>query len=78
MGALMWLLIPVFAGVGAALWGTWAGRRRQQTGDHSELTGYARFREAMEKREAMERAEAIERAEAMERSEALERSDSGT
>ncbi|MFI0237368.1 hypothetical protein [Streptomyces sp. NPDC016845] len=61
MGALMWLLIPVIAGVGAALWGSWAGRRRTQTGDHSELDGYARFREAMEKREAIERADALER-----------------
>jgi hypothetical protein len=51
MGALAWLLIPLFAAVGAALWGRWAGRRRT-AGDGEELAGYARFREAMEKANA--------------------------
>ena len=49
MASLMWLLIPVVAAVGAGLWGTWAGRNRHKTGDVSELSGYARFREAMER-----------------------------
>ncbi|MET9499192.1 hypothetical protein [Streptomyces sp. NPDC006552] len=49
MAALLWLLIPVIAAVGAALWSTWAGRRRHKAGDANELTGYARFREVMEK-----------------------------
>ncbi|GAA2319372.1 hypothetical protein OKJ48_24820 [Streptomyces kunmingensis] len=49
MAALMWLLIPVVAAVGAALWGTWAGRRRHKAGDVNELSGYARFREVMDK-----------------------------
>nr|WP_239074892.1 hypothetical protein [Streptomyces sp. SID10853] len=48
MGALAWLLIPLIAAVGAALWGRWATRRRT-SGDGAELAGYARFREAMEK-----------------------------
>ncbi|MFF6997195.1 hypothetical protein ACFY93_19870 [Streptomyces sp. NPDC008313] len=49
MAALAWLLIPLFAGVGAGLWGSWAGRNRKTGGDGPELAGYARFREAMEK-----------------------------
>ncbi|WP_175499980.1 MULTISPECIES: hypothetical protein [unclassified Streptomyces] len=48
MAALAWLLIPLFAAVGAAIWGGWASRDRT-TGDIAELTGYARFREAMDK-----------------------------
>ncbi|MCX4723901.1 hypothetical protein ACIPW9_07325 [Streptomyces sp. NPDC090052] len=51
MGALAWLLIPLFAAVGAALWGKWATRQRT-AGDGAELAGYARFREAMEKESA--------------------------
>ncbi|MFJ3708891.1 MULTISPECIES: hypothetical protein [unclassified Streptomyces] len=54
MGALAWLLIPLFAAVGAALWSRWAGRQRR-SGDGAELAGYTRFREAMD-REAMDRA----------------------
>ncbi|MFJ2111047.1 MULTISPECIES: hypothetical protein [unclassified Streptomyces] len=53
MAALAWLLIPLFAVVGAAIWGSWAARDRT-TGDIAELNGYARFRDAME----MERAAA--------------------
>ncbi|MEV6023489.1 hypothetical protein [Streptomyces sp. NPDC052036] len=49
MAALAWLLIPLLAAVGAGLWGGWAGRHRKTAGDGSELAGYARFREAMEK-----------------------------
>ncbi|MCN9240008.1 hypothetical protein NGF19_04250 [Streptomyces sp. RY43-2] len=49
MAALAWLLIPLVAGIGAGLWGGWAGRNRTGAGDGSELAGYARFREAMEK-----------------------------
>lgn len=48
MAALAWLLIPLFAVVGAAIWGGWAARNRT-TGDVAELAGYARFRDAMEK-----------------------------
>lgn len=48
MAALAWLLIPLFAAVGAAIWGSWASRNRT-SGDVAELAGYARFRDAMEK-----------------------------
>ncbi|MFI6641392.1 hypothetical protein [Streptomyces sp. NPDC050504] len=48
MAALAWLLIPLFAAVGAAIWGSWAARNRT-TGDVSELADYAKFREAMER-----------------------------
>ncbi|GAA0308107.1 hypothetical protein GCM10010302_53550 [Streptomyces polychromogenes] len=47
MASLAWLLIPLFAAIGAAIWGSWAARDRTQ-GDISELAGYARFREAMD------------------------------
>ncbi|MET8469595.1 hypothetical protein ABZY90_13410 [Streptomyces sp. NPDC006422] len=49
MAALLWLLIPVVAAVAAGFWGIWAGRQRHKTGDVTELSGYTRFREAMEK-----------------------------
>ncbi|WP_405869501.1 MULTISPECIES: hypothetical protein [unclassified Streptomyces] len=49
MGALLWLLIPLCAAIGAGLWGSWANRTHKARGDGPELTGYARFREAMEK-----------------------------
>ncbi|MEV5984719.1 hypothetical protein AB0L85_06805 [Streptomyces sp. NPDC052051] len=49
MAALAWLLIPLVAAIGAGLWGGWASRNRTGAGDGSELAGYARFREAMEK-----------------------------
>jgi hypothetical protein len=49
MGALVWLLIPLVAAIGASLWGSWANRTRRVRGDGPELIGYARFREAMEK-----------------------------
>ncbi|MER5934320.1 hypothetical protein [Streptomyces sp. NPDC002054] len=48
MASLAWLLIPLFAAIGAAMWGSWAARDRTQ-GDISELAGYARFREVMDK-----------------------------
>ncbi|GAA4901458.1 hypothetical protein ACFPM3_27795 [Streptomyces coeruleoprunus] len=48
MAALAWLLIPLFAVVGAAIWGGWAARDRT-TGDIAELAGYARFRDAMDR-----------------------------
>ncbi|MCZ7458092.1 hypothetical protein [Streptomyces sp. WMMC940] len=48
MAALAWLLIPLFAAIGAAIWGSWASRNRT-TGDVAELAGYARFRDAMER-----------------------------
>jgi hypothetical protein len=49
MAALAWLLIPLLAAIGAGLWGTWVGRNRRNIGDGTELAGYMRFREAMEK-----------------------------
>ncbi|MGW7268354.1 hypothetical protein [Streptomyces sp. NPDC054842] len=49
MAALAWLLIPLFAAIGAGLWGSWVGRNRKTAGDGTELAGYTRFREAMEK-----------------------------
>ncbi|MFE4593751.1 hypothetical protein [Streptomyces laurentii] len=48
MAVLAWLLIPVFAVVGAAIWGSWASRNKT-IGDVAELAGYARFRDAMER-----------------------------
>ncbi|MGW0467095.1 hypothetical protein ACWDX6_17720 [Streptomyces sp. NPDC003027] len=55
MAALAWLLIPLFAVVGAAIWGSWA-QRNKTIGDVAELAGYARFRDAMERsRSAAER-----------------------
>ncbi|MEW2413934.1 hypothetical protein AB0953_09430 [Streptomyces sp. NPDC046866] len=50
MASLAWLLIPLIAAIGAAIWGSWAARDRTQ-GDISELAGYARFREAMDRSE---------------------------
>ncbi|MEU0375611.1 hypothetical protein ABZ070_37105 [Streptomyces sp. NPDC006283] len=47
MAVLAWLLIPLFAAVGAAIWADWASRDRI-SGDVAELAGYARFRDAME------------------------------
>ncbi|MFJ3581113.1 hypothetical protein ACIPPS_02600 [Streptomyces sp. NPDC090127] len=51
MAALAWLLIPLFAVVGAAIWGSWT-QRNKTTGDVAELAGYARFRDAMERTHA--------------------------
>ncbi|WP_374985923.1 hypothetical protein [Streptomyces fradiae] len=48
MAALAWLLIPLSAAVGAAIWGGWAARTRT-TEDMVELDGYARFRDAMDR-----------------------------
>ncbi|WMX45159.1 hypothetical protein [Streptomyces roseicoloratus] len=48
MAVLAWLLIPLFAVVGAAIWGSWASRNKT-IGDVAELAGYARFRDAMER-----------------------------
>ncbi|WP_415951951.1 hypothetical protein [Streptomyces sp. KLOTTS4A1] len=50
MASLAWLLIPLFAAIGAALWGNWATRARKsgRIGDVTELAGYARFRAAMD------------------------------
>ncbi|MGW0335113.1 hypothetical protein ACWD0J_25140 [Streptomyces sp. NPDC003011] len=49
MGALVWLLIPLLAAIGAGVWGSWANRTRKARSDGPELDGYARFRAAMEK-----------------------------
>ncbi|MCJ1678041.1 hypothetical protein MTF65_11925 [Streptomyces sp. APSN-46.1] len=53
MASLAWLLIPLVAAIGAAIWGSWAARDRTQ-GDISELAGYARFREVMDKADRSE------------------------
>ncbi|MCF3961419.1 hypothetical protein [Streptomyces fuscigenes] len=45
---LTWLLIPVVAAIGAAIWGSWVSRSHT-VGDMAELNGYARFRNAMER-----------------------------
>ncbi|MEU4891385.1 hypothetical protein AB0B12_02630 [Streptomyces sp. NPDC044780] len=52
MGALLWLLIPLFAAIAAAIYAGIAARAgtRKTGGDVAELAGYARFREAMERR----------------------------
>ncbi|MER6213330.1 hypothetical protein ABT213_04650 [Streptomyces sp. NPDC001674] len=73
MAALAWLLIPLFAAIGAAIWGSWAARDRTQ-GDISELAGYARFREAMD-READDRQPAGRAVRARQREEAHSGSD---
>jgi hypothetical protein len=49
MAALAWLLIPLVAAIGAGLWGGWASRNRRSIEDGTELAGYSRFREAMER-----------------------------
>lgn len=46
MAALLWLLIPVAAGVVASVWGGWAARRRTVP-DTAGVAGYERFRAAM-------------------------------
>ncbi|MFD0146281.1 MULTISPECIES: hypothetical protein [unclassified Streptomyces] len=48
MAVLAWLLIPLVAVVGAAIWGSWT-QRNKTIGDVAELAGYARFRDAMER-----------------------------
>jgi hypothetical protein len=48
MAVLTWLLIPVVAAVGAAIWGSWVSKT-STGGDIAELNGYARFRDAMER-----------------------------
>ncbi|MCT2591868.1 hypothetical protein LHJ74_18520 [Streptomyces sp. N2-109] len=49
MAALLWLLIPVSAGLVASVWGGFAARRRTSTPDADGVAGYERFREAMER-----------------------------
>ncbi|MGO4460360.1 hypothetical protein [Streptomyces sp. NBC_00925] len=61
MASLAWLLIPLFAAIGAAIWGSWAARDRTQ-GDISELAGYARFREVMDEVDRAHRARMKEKA----------------
>jgi len=48
MAVLAWWIIPLVAGILAALWATWSARTRT-TGDSDSLAGYQRFREAMER-----------------------------
>jgi hypothetical protein len=48
MGVLAWLIIPVVAGVFAALWAAWSTRTRT-VDDSDSLAGHQRFREAMER-----------------------------
>lgn len=49
MAALLWLLIPVAAGLVASIWGGLAARRRTTTPDADGVAGYERFRAAMER-----------------------------
>lgn len=49
MAALLWLLIPVTAGVVASVWGGWAAKRRTAVPDAVGVAGYERFRVAMER-----------------------------
>lgn len=49
MAALIWLVIPVAAALGASVWGTWASRRRTSTPDPVGVAGYEAFRAAMER-----------------------------
>lgn len=49
MAALAWLLIPLFAAIGAGIWGGWVSRDRTAE-DIAELAGYARFRDAMDRK----------------------------
>jgi hypothetical protein len=51
MAALVWLVIPVASAGAAAIWAGWTSRHKNRTGagDNTELAGYARFREAMER-----------------------------
>ncbi|MFR9674277.1 hypothetical protein [Streptomyces sp. TR06-5] len=54
MAALLWLLIPVFGGVVASVWGGWAARRRSSVPDAVGVAGYERFRAAMERTNALD------------------------
>lgn len=52
MAALVWLFGPVIASLLAALWGSWATRRRSGVGggrDASGVRGHEAFRAAMER-----------------------------
>ncbi|MGW7350627.1 hypothetical protein [Streptomyces sp. NPDC054784] len=49
MAALLWLLIPVVAGVVASVWGGLAARRRTVIPDADGVAGYERFRQAIER-----------------------------
>lgn len=49
MAALIWLVIPVAAVIGASVWGSWAARRRKATPDTVGVAGYEAFRAAMER-----------------------------
>lgn len=49
MAALIWLVIPLAAVIGASVWGSWAARRRKATPDTVGVAGYEAFRAAMER-----------------------------
>ncbi|MFB7946198.1 hypothetical protein ACFV6F_29285 [Kitasatospora phosalacinea] len=49
MAALAWLIIPVVAGVLAAVWATWAARPPRAMTDPTSLAEHERFRAAMER-----------------------------
>lgn len=49
MGALAWWIIPAVAGLLAWAWVMWS-RRTRTVGDADSITGYERFRAAMENR----------------------------
>ncbi|MFC1412053.1 hypothetical protein ACEZCY_23575 [Streptacidiphilus sp. N1-12] len=48
MSVLAWGIIPLVAGLFAAVWVSWSARTRT-TGDGASLAGHQRFREAMER-----------------------------
>ncbi|UGY93524.1 hypothetical protein [Streptomyces gobiensis] len=56
MAALIWLLIPLLAGVIATVWASWAIRQHSKSGsgDVAGVAGYDAFRSVME-RSAMEK-----------------------
>jgi hypothetical protein len=49
MGVLVWWIIPLIAGVLAALWAAWSARTPRPGGDRESLATYERFRAAMER-----------------------------
>jgi hypothetical protein len=49
VAALIWLVIPLAAVIGASVWGSWAARRRKATPDPIGVAGYEAFRAAMER-----------------------------
>ncbi|MDK1476708.1 hypothetical protein QNO07_25445 [Streptomyces sp. 549] len=51
MASLVWLLIPLTAGISAVVWASWAARQIADgsSGDAAGVAGYDAFRTAMER-----------------------------